>query len=209
MDPIDPRKKTEMKNISPSLSISPVSHISLYSPYFISLDLSGGSGSGAGVRRAAASTAGPAGAHRRGGGLKLPSSLPPSLRFLPPSLPGRGPASRRSARSGRGLASRRRRAARRVRGPASRGQAQGVGDGLPSSSPLGGASTAAGSPPPRCHETVIRRIQQPDTYQDAYPFFFNLIKIGYLLDTYRTHIGYVSDTYPIRDTRVQPSIRAT
>ena len=35
--PMDP--KTEMKNISPSLSISPVSHISLYSPYFISLDL--------------------------------------------------------------------------------------------------------------------------------------------------------------------------
>ena len=89
MDPIDPRKKTEMKNISPSLSISPVSHISLYSPYFISLDLSGGSGSGAGVRRAAASMAGPAGAHRRGGGLKLPSSLPPSLSFLPPSLPRR------------------------------------------------------------------------------------------------------------------------
>ena len=44
----------------------------------------------------------------------------------------------------------------------------------------------------RIHKMVIRRIHELDTYQDAYPFFFKLIKIGYLLDTYRTRIRYVS-----------------
>ena len=72
----------------------------------------------------------------------------------------------------------------------------------------GYATSCWAGPYPR---KLIRRVHQTDTYQHTYPNFAKIKKIGYSSDTYPTRIGHVSvsDTYPIRDTRLLASIRVT
>jgi hypothetical protein len=63
----------------------------------------------------------------------------------------------------------------------------------------------------RYPQRMIRRVQLADTYPPMYRTFEKIIKNGYFSDTYPTRICRVSvsDTYPIHDTRLPGSIRAT